>query len=80
MANALAECLEAARRGPEALREALGKYPVEWQAELAQLVQLAMAIPAASAGPVPSAAWRAMTRRRLMGGLEGREERQAAGA
>lgn len=70
MANALAECLEAAERGPEALRGAIGRYPVEWQRELARLVQIAMAISAAKAGPAPPAAWRAVTRRRLMRGQQ----------
>lgn len=80
MARALAECLEAAKQGPEALREALGRYPVEWQRELAQLVQLAISIPAAGEESTPSAGWRARTRRRLLEGLEGQEETQAAGA
>lgn len=70
MANALAECLEAAQRGPEALREALGRYPVERQSELAQLVQIARTLSAAGVRPAPSSAWRAMTGCRLMRGRE----------
>ncbi len=74
MANALAECLEAARRGPEALRETLDRYPAEWQEELALLVQLAISIPAASEESAPSVEWRARTKDYLLRKIQGQDK------
>ena len=62
--DALAQCLEALRRGEPDLEACLRRYPA-YRAELEPLLDVARLIPGLPAQIVPSSSFRERTRRRL---------------
>lgn len=66
LVDALADCLDALRRGEADLRACLERHPAYW-AELEPLLELAQRIPRLPREITPSAPFRERTRRRLLG-------------
>ena len=68
--EALADCLDALRRGEPELQACLARHG-RYRAELEALLEVARLIPRLPATIVPSSPFRERTRRRLMGGTRG---------
>ncbi len=67
--EALADCLDALRRGEPDLEACLERY-ARHRAELKALLEVARLIPRLPATVVPSPPFRERTRRRIMGGTD----------
>lgn len=63
--EALAECLEAQRRGEAAVQACLARYPL-FRTELEALLEVAALIPRLDDEPGPSAAFRERARRLIL--------------
>ena len=73
MSRALAECLEAAKAGAEALRLCLQGYPEPERRQLAAMISLADAVRSENFDPQPSPEWIETTRARLALATQRRE-------